>query len=110
MTSHGKVNLISPVDEDISHIYWQSVTINSLEFFYLKEDTRECRKLIVKLDYSNYKMSGRQDMDVKRSGPAVVKVDHYVLAISGKGLTTVSCHDLKINKWDGNLCEMNEAR
>ena len=55
-------------------------------------------------------MSGRQDMDVKRSGPAVVKVDHYVLAISGKGLTTVSCHDLKINKWDGNLCEMNEAR
>ena len=62
------------------------------------------------MHFSDYKVRHQQDMDVKRFGPALVKVYHYILAISGKDLTTVSCLDLKKNKWDGNLCTLNQAR
>ena len=78
------MNLIEPVyqDMDISHINWQSVTIDSFELFQLKNDSKECRKLMVKFDYSDYRVRGRQDADSKRSGPALVRVYNHVLAIS----------------------------
>lgn len=95
---------------DTSHIGWQSVTINSLELFQLKDESKECRKLMVKLDYSNYKVRGRQDADTRRSGPALLRVYNHVVAISGKNLLTASSHDMNTNKWDGNLANVNEAR
>jgi len=109
ITTTGKVNLIEPVyqDMDISHINWQSVTIDSFELFQLKNDSKECRKLMVKFDYSDYRVRGRQDADSKRSGPALVRVYNHVLAISGKNLLTVSSHDINTNKWDGNLSNVN---
>ena len=55
----------------------------------------------------------RENADIERVTPALVKVDGRVIVIGGSNSNipgTVSSHELMINTWVPNLPQLNEAR
>ena len=57
---------------------------------------------------NRYSVIVRANSDTVRWGPTLVKVGEKVLAIGGDVLSTVSAHDLKTDRWIGNLPRLND--
>lgn len=96
---------------------WISVQVKPNEIFQLNNFSQECRTVKV-LANGQYRVTLKENLDISRSFPALVKViTNEVLIIAGIDpktsalpLSTVSCYNINDNICSLCLPELNEAR